>query len=188
MVIFAIGAALISTRQAPIQPGGHSPTDQLLAERPLVVPRADASIANANQLATESAALKAEGDALEKWIAARERAERIAALEAEQDRLIVATSAPDPVIVAIDRAAGSAVCQADFLWQTLGDRSAAENAYRNVVEQFPDTALGDDRSGQLDSTPDELNHQETSEIYYANHNINSACACGLPDFSCRGPR
>jgi hypothetical protein len=80
-----------------------------------------------------------EADALEKWIAARQRSERLQELTAEHDRLLVATSAPDPAATALDRAAGNAVCQAEFLLETLGDRRAAIAAYRNVTEQFPDT-------------------------------------------------
>jgi hypothetical protein len=85
------------------------------------------------------AAEVAEADVLEKWIAARQRTERLAELTAEHDRLLVAASAPDPAATALDRAAGNAVCQAEFLLETLGDRRAAIAAYRNVAEQFPDT-------------------------------------------------
>src|SRR5690242_18547784 len=84
VVAFAISAALIS-RQFPGSQAVRLPTEQSLADKSQVEPGSHAFIASASQLAAEVAELKAEGDALEEWIAARERAERIAELAAEQD-------------------------------------------------------------------------------------------------------
>jgi hypothetical protein len=111
-----------------------------LAVHPLAEPRANAiAPIDIEALLRESKSLKAEADALEQLIAAQQRSARLAELAAEHDRLLVSTSAPDPEETALERAAAKAVCQADFLLETLNDRIAATQAYRHVAEQFPDT-------------------------------------------------
>jgi hypothetical protein len=90
-------------------------------------------------LLREAADINAEANALEKLLAAHQRQTHLTELAAEYDRLLVATSAPDPEEAALERAAARAICQADFLLETLNDRLAAVAAYRNVAEQFPNT-------------------------------------------------
>lgn len=106
-----------------------APTESVAAERAI----------DTESLRREAAAIKAEADSLEKFLAARDRQTRLAELAAEHDCLLIAASAPDPEEAALERAAARAVCQADFLLETLNDRLAAVEAYRNVAEQFPNT-------------------------------------------------
>ncbi len=123
--------------------GGETPGENGLAIQPANEPGAigskESTKLTGEQLLAEARSLDAEARALERLIAAHQNQQRLQELTAEHDRLLVATSAPDPAAAALDRLAASAVCQADFLWETLGDRRAAETAYRNVVENFPDT-------------------------------------------------
>lgn len=113
-------------------------TVALMSKSP-IEPRTEQPKPSGRELAMEAQAREAEADALEKWIADHQRGERLAELTAEHDRLLAALSARNPATAALDRSAASAVCQADFLWETLRDRTAAETAYQNVIEQFPDT-------------------------------------------------
>ena len=142
-----LAVALVRPWQPPARStlgaGGETPVENDLAIQPANEPGAIGSKElpkpSGEQLLAEARVLDAEARALERLIAAHQNQQRLQELTAEHDRLLVATSAPDPAAAALDRMAASAVCQADFLWETLGDRRAAETAYRNVVENFPDT-------------------------------------------------
>jgi hypothetical protein len=90
-------------------------------------------------LRAESESLNLQANALERWIANRQRETRLGELADEHDRLVIAQCEPDPVDAACDRAAGTVVSQGDFMWEVLGSRAAAEAAYRNAIEHFPDT-------------------------------------------------
>jgi hypothetical protein len=132
----ALAFALILTHQ-PRPEGQGRPTAPLAQNPPTEL--ATARAADAASLLREAADIKSEADALEKLLAAHQRQTHLTELAAEYDRLLVATSAPDPEEAALERAAARAICQADFLLETLNDRLAAVAAYRNIAEQFPNT-------------------------------------------------
>jgi hypothetical protein len=128
-------AALLLIQQPG--PEGANLTTPLVAQDSPALPTP--AQPDAAKLLREAETLNAEADALEKLLAAHERQQRLAELAAEHDRLLIAASAPDPEEAALERTAAKAICQADFLLETLDDRVAALHAYRNVAEQFPDT-------------------------------------------------
>jgi hypothetical protein len=129
----------IHSWQPPAPPGAVGQADNRSALHPPAEPGASRPVVDIAKLRAEADALGAEADALEIWIAAKHRSERLQELTDEHDQLLIAQCEPDPIAAACDRAAGNLVWQGDFLWETFGARAAAENAYRSVVEHFPET-------------------------------------------------